>query len=149
MQQTNDGSDWSYRMIIEDRKRTGPGGLLMAAEQSSSSSSRVPQRPSLITVPTSPCLRAAGYKRMAVMRRTIRVSAIVQLVYVCVRTLWHSIPFLTGGACVLRLSIRPFMLLSPCMRVHVREIEHESCLSVFSFYAWPRAGAATWFSVLH
>ncbi|KAL4434165.1 hypothetical protein ABPG75_000606 [Micractinium tetrahymenae] len=52
---THDGSDWSYRMVIEDR-----------------------------------------YKRMAVMRRTIRISAIVQLVYICVRTLWHSIPFLTG-----------------------------------------------------
>lgn len=34
---------------------------------------------------------------MAVMRRTIRISAIVQLVYICIRTLWHSIPFLTGG----------------------------------------------------
>lgn len=39
---------------------------------------------------------------MAVMRRTIRISAIVQLVYICIRTLWHSIPFITGGAPVHR-----------------------------------------------
>lgn len=36
------------------------------------------------------------YKRMVVMRRTIRISAIIQLAHVCVRTLWHSVPFLTG-----------------------------------------------------
>ncbi|PRW59175.1 jagunal-like protein 1 [Chlorella sorokiniana] len=52
---THDGSDHSYRMVIEDR-----------------------------------------YKRMASMRRTIGVSAVVQLAYICARTLWHSIPFLTG-----------------------------------------------------
>ncbi|KAI3438865.1 hypothetical protein D9Q98_001282 [Chlorella vulgaris] len=36
------------------------------------------------------------YKRLAVMRRAIRISALVQLVYVCIRTLWHSVPFFTG-----------------------------------------------------
>jgi hypothetical protein len=40
----------------------------------------------------------AGYKRLAVMRRGIKLSALVQLAYICVRTLWHSVPFLTGGA---------------------------------------------------
>lgn len=43
------------------------------------------------------CPCRAGYKRMASMRRTIGVSAVVQLAYICLRTLWHSIPFLTGG----------------------------------------------------
>ncbi|PSC75778.1 hypothetical protein C2E20_1244 [Micractinium conductrix] len=51
----HDGSDWSFRMVIEDR-----------------------------------------YKRLAVMRRTIKLSAIAQLVYICLRTLWHSVPFLAG-----------------------------------------------------
>lgn len=31
------------------------------------------------------------------MRRGIKLSALVQLAYICVRTLWHSVPFLTGG----------------------------------------------------
>jgi hypothetical protein len=44
------------------------------------------------------CMCCAGYKRLAVMRRAIRISALVQLVYVCIRTLWHSVPFFTGGA---------------------------------------------------
>lgn len=42
-------------------------------------------------------LLSIGYKRMASMRRSIGVSAVVQLAYICARTLWHSIPFLTGG----------------------------------------------------
>ena len=32
------------------------------------------------------------------MRRNIKRSALVQLAYICVRTLWHSVPYLTGGA---------------------------------------------------
>lgn len=47
-------------------------------------------------LPCSPCT-PAGYKRMASMRRAIGVSAVVQLAYICLRTLWHSVPFLTGG----------------------------------------------------
>lgn len=43
-------------------------------------------------------LPPAGYKRMAGLRRTIRVTATMQLAYVVLRTLWHSIPALTGGA---------------------------------------------------
>ena len=38
---------------------------------------------------------------MASMRRSIGVTAVVQLAYVCVRTLWHSVPFFTGGALLL------------------------------------------------
>lgn len=46
----------------------------------------------------TPWLPCAGYKRLAVMRRTIKLSAIAQLVYICLRTVWHSVPFLAGGA---------------------------------------------------
>ena len=46
---------------------------------------------------------------MAGLRRTIRVIATVQLAYIVLRTLWHSIPALTGGACP-RLGARGLQL---------------------------------------
>jgi hypothetical protein len=51
----NDGSDHSYRMIIEDR-----------------------------------------YRRMASLRRTVRLTAVAQITYSLYRFLWRHIPLLTG-----------------------------------------------------
>lgn len=87
--QQHDGSDWSYRMVIEDRELPN---IVLIAHQSlpvSSTTTAKLARPTFVLL--------AGYKRLAVMRRGIRISAIVQLVYICVRTLWHSVPLLTGG----------------------------------------------------
>jgi hypothetical protein len=51
----NDGSDHSYRMVIEDR-----------------------------------------YRRMASLRRTVRLTAVAQITYSLYRFLWRHIPLLTG-----------------------------------------------------
>lgn len=103
---THDGSDWSYRMVIEDReclRNAATSPLLPAFSRAAhnlptTSPASCPAQHPPAPQPELRRAPSAGYKRMAVMRRTIRISAIVQLVYICIRTLWHSIPFLTGGA---------------------------------------------------
>ena len=63
-------------------------------------------------------LVAAGYKRLAVMRRGIRISALAQLVYICVRTLWHSIPFFTGGPPLPPAAAATARACCPCSGCH-------------------------------